>query len=105
MSDDMTTTDTATATEPATAATAAAATAGSAPAAVGDAPTAVGHRSAGRRGQPRTEPGEGWAQRSLPDTGPPLGARQDLTVTPLPGTDPPALAPPHGTGSWGGTHE
>ncbi|MFE5546252.1 ADP-ribosylglycohydrolase family protein [Streptomyces sp. NPDC056534] len=107
MSDDTTTTATAAAAAAATAAATATATAtaGNAPAAVGDAPTAAGHRSAGRQGQPRTEPGGGWAQRPSPDTGPPLGARQDLTVTPLPGTDPPALAPPHGTGSWGGTQE
>ncbi|MFJ5078799.1 ADP-ribosylglycohydrolase family protein [Streptomyces sp. NPDC088553] len=85
--------------------TTAAVTAGHAPAAVGDTPTAVGDRSPGRWGHPQTESGGGWAQRPLPDTGLPLRAHQDLTVTPLPGTDSLDLAPPHGTGSWGGAQE
>ncbi|MFJ7985327.1 ADP-ribosylglycohydrolase family protein [Streptomyces sp. NPDC096351] len=92
--------------------TTAAATSGGTPAAVGLAPTAAGdapaaadHRSAGLRGHPRTEPGRGWARRPSPDTGPPLGAHQELTAPPLPDAGAPDPAPPHGTGSRGGTLE
>ncbi|MFF5764371.1 ADP-ribosylglycohydrolase family protein [Streptomyces tanashiensis] len=93
--------------------------------------TAVGNRPAGRGGSPLVERsrelGGGWAQPTVPGTGPLLGDPQELAT--MPGTEPLGPAPqdhtpvqganlldltphgPHGpapvrgTGSWGGPRE